>query len=181
MNLRNPLPIGGMIVAGALLVGFLGCTKSSLKEMPLFRFNKDSQSALPRETGAGANANLTTWHESFEAAKTASASSGKPILVDFTGSDWCHWCVKLEEDVFEKEEFKRWASQNVTLLELDYPRKKTQSPAIKKQNAELSKRYNIRGYPTVLLLNSDGDVLGKLGYEKDPKTWINSAESFLAK
>ena len=176
MNLNRFLPLGGVIVAGVLLVGFLGCTKSSLKEMSLFRFDKGAQSAPLLEPGGAA-----VWHDSFEAAKTASASSGKPILADFTGSDWCHWCIKLKEDVFETDEFQQWASQNVTLLELDYPRKTPQSPAIKKQNAELSKKYNVRGYPTVLFLNSDGEVLGKLGYEKNPKAWISSAQAILAK
>ena len=123
----------------------------------------------------------TIWHDSFEAAKAASASSGKPILADFTGSDWCHWCIKLKEDVFETDEFQQWARQNVTLLELDYPRKTPQDPGIKKQNAELSKKYNVRGYPTVLFLTSDGEVLGKLGHDKNPKAWISSAEAILAK
>ena len=178
MNLNRFLPIGGVVIAGVLLVAFLGCTKSSLRERSL-RFDKTSQS--PPLLESVANANSTIWHDSFEAAQAASASSGKPILADFTGSDWCQWCVKLKADVFEKEEFERWARQNVILLELDYPRQATQPPAIKQQNAELSKRYNIRGYPTVLFLTSNGDVLGKLGYEKDPATWIRSAQAILAK
>lgn len=182
MKLNRILPINSLIVfAGILIIGALGCTKSSLKEMSLFRGAKDlATEATTRSADVSASKSLV-WHDSFEAAKAASAKSGKPILADFTGSDWCHWCIKLKEDVFEKEDFKVWASQNVTLLELDFPKDVTQSPEIKKQNAELAKKYNVRGYPTVLFLTDQGEVLGKLGHAKDPKTWIESAQKFLSK
>lgn len=119
------------------------------------------------------------WHESFVIAMRESAQTGKPVLVDFTGSDWCQWCVKLKQDVFETEVFRNWASDNAILLELDYPKRGTQRPEIKQQNADLAERYNIDSYPTVLLLDSNGEVLGKLGYQADAHAWIESAESIL--
>ena len=182
MKPNRILPFKSLIVfAGILIIGTLGCTKSSLKEMSLFRGGKDlAAEKVARSADAVASTSLV-WHDSFETARAASAQSGKPILADFTGSDWCHWCIKLKDDVFEQEDFKAWASQNVTLLELDFPNDSVQSPAIKKQNAELAKKYNVRGYPTVLFLTEQGEVLGKLGYEKDPKTWIESAQKVLSR
>jgi protein disulfide-isomerase len=122
---------------------------------------------------------LTVWHEDFSKALEESAQTGKPILADFTGSDWCHWCVKLKEDVFETDVFEQWARENVVLLELDYPRRGIQDSEIKKQNTELKERYEISSYPTVLFLDQRGTVLGKMGYVNNPSEWISSVEKQL--
>jgi len=108
-------------------------------------------------------------------------SNDKLILADFTGSDWCHWCVKLKKDVFETPEFKSWANENVVLLELDYPRNGSQPAPIREQNQMLKSRYNISSYPTVLLLDAEGRVRAKMGYEqgKTPSQWVQIAESRL--
>jgi protein disulfide-isomerase len=123
---------------------------------------------------------LTIWHESYDTAVAESRRTGKPILADFTGSDWCHWCVKLKKDVFETSIFEGWAHDHVVLLELDYPNSGTQSPEIKKQNAELAQRYGINSYPTVLFLTADGEVIGRSKYMKDPSAWIADADSSLS-
>ena len=163
----------------AALIFSSGCNSSSIRDLPFLRSaQKDSISFDPESNSNSVT--LTLWHESFEAALQASAETGKPILADFTGSDWCTWCIKLKEDVFETPEFKEWARENVILLELDYPKRSMQSAAIKKQNSELRKRYRISSYPTVLLLDSRGEVLGKLGYDKSPTAWISSANARLS-
>ena len=116
----------------------------------------------------------------YKAALSLSKKTGKPILADFTGSDWCGWCIKLHKEVFDKPEFMSWAKKNVILLELDYPNQKPQTAAIKKQNAELAKKYAIQGYPTILFLNHKGDKLGEYGYaEGGPAKWTKAAEAML--
>ena len=176
MKLNRILPIKSLILfSGILVLGALGCTKSSLKDLSLFRSGKNI--AVEKSAQSAAAPTPLVWHDSFDEAKAASAQSGKPILADFTGSDWCHWCIKLKEDVFEQEEFKDWARQNVTLLELDFPNDSTK---VNQQNLALAKKYNVRGYPTVLFLTEQGEVLGKLGYEKDAQIWIDAAQKFLA-
>lgn len=120
------------------------------------------------------------WHESYEDALAEAASTGKPILADFTGSDWCVWCTRLKSEVFEKDQFIEWAKDNVVLLELDYPRQSKQSPEIKKQNAELADRFQIDAYPTVLLIAPSGQVIGRIGYIKGgPTAWTGQVESIL--
>ncbi len=121
------------------------------------------------------------WYESYSDAVAEAEKNDKLILADFTGSDWCHWCVKLKQDIFEAPEFKAWASENVVLLELDYPKNGSQSPSIKEQNAMLKSRYNISSYPTVLLLDAAGNVRAKMGYErgKSPSQWVQVAEARL--
>jgi len=183
MYLNRNLPINGLIVfVGILVAGTLGCTKSSLRELALFRPDKEATVKEVVEASDEVAASLSTvWHDTYEAAQTASKQSGKPILAVFTGSDWCPPCKKLKANVFEQEQFKVWAGQNVNLLELDFPNEPTQSPEIKKQNAELSKKYGVQGYPTQLILSEQGEVLGKLGFQSDLEAWIASADKVLSK
>lgn len=124
---------------------------------------------------------LMIWHDSFEDAKSEARHSGKLILADFTGSDWCGWCVKLKKDVFEKPEFASWAGENVVLLEIDFPKRAKQSAEIKKQNQQLAQRYDIESYPTVLLLDAEGNVQAKMGYQDSPSKWIQLCDNQLNK
>ena len=127
------------------------------------------------------------WLINFEEAAKLSIKSGKPILANFTGSDWCGWCIRLNREVFVTPEFKDWASENVILLELDYPRRQQQTDEIKKQNRELQQFFQVRGYPTLHIFNvviTDGKTqitsLGKMGYlAGGPTPWIASANNYL--
>jgi len=114
-----------------------------------------------------------TWLESYPDALAKAKASGRPILADFTGSDWCDWCARLKDEVFSTKTFKEWAEANVVLLELDYPQVKPQSKELQKQNDDLAKKFNVEGFPMILLLNAEGVKLGQIGYEPGgPKTWI---------
>ena len=113
------------------------------------------------------------WIEKYDEAVAASKKSGLPILAGFTGSDWCILCIKLHKEVFSTQEFKEWATKNVVLLELDFPHNETQDNAIKDKNEELSKKYDIDKFPTILILDATGNKLGELGYKAGgPKVWI---------
>ena len=112
----------------------------------------------------------------YKKALAKSKATGKPILADFTGSDWCGWCIKLKKEVFSTPKFSEWAKKNVILLELDYPRRKPQSNLIKSQNASLAEKYGISGYPTILFLDSKGKVIGRYGYDSGgPDKWTARA------
>jgi protein disulfide-isomerase len=122
------------------------------------------------------------WITSYKAAQAKAKKEKKVILADFTGTDWCGWCIKLKEEVFSKPEFKEWADKNVVLLEVDFPRKKKQSAELKKQNQDLSEQFGIQGYPTIMFLDAKGKKLGTLGYEKGgPEVWIALAEKQIGK
>ncbi len=105
------------------------------------------------------------WPTDFEAAKKEAAEKGLPILADFSGSDWCGWCIRLDNEVFSQPEFKAYAKENVVLFLADFPNSTPQSAEIKTQNEKLSTKYGVRGFPTVLLLNADGSVINKTGYQ----------------
>jgi protein disulfide-isomerase len=129
--------------------------------------------------GMAVSACAADWMTDYNKALAMSKKTGKPILADFTGSDWCGWCIKLKQEVFSKPEFNAWAKKNVILLELDYPRK-SQPAALKAQNAKLAEKYQIQGYPTILFLGSKGQVLGKYGYDRGgPSVWTSNASKML--
>lgn len=97
------------------------------------------------------------WTSDWQTAKDRAKAEKKPILIYLTGSDWCGWCKKLDAEVLSKKEFMDFAKQHFVLMEADYPRKKAQSTELKKQNAELEKRYLSGGYPTIWVLDSEGN------------------------
>ncbi len=122
------------------------------------------------------------WLTDLAAAQAAAKSGNKPILMDFTGSDWCGWCIKLKKEVFDTAEFTTWAAKNVVLLEVDFPNSKEQTDAVKAQNQELQGKYQVQGYPTIVLVAPDGNELGRMGYQRGgPKPWIAEAEKTIAK
>ena len=104
---------------------------------------------------------LHDWNKAQEEAKT----NHKLLFLNFTGSDWCGWCIKLDKDVFSQEQFKNFAHDNLVLVELDFPRKKSQPTEERKQNMELAQKYEVLGFPTIVVLNSDGQTVWKFdGY-----------------
>lgn len=107
----------------------------------------------------------TLWQTDFDKAKTQAKAEKKLLLVDFTGSDWCTWCQKLQTEVFGKEAFKAGAPKQFVLVELDFPRgKKKLSEKVAKANDTLAKQYKVQGFPTILVLDADGSVMAKTGY-----------------
>jgi len=120
------------------------------------------------------------WETSYDKAVAAATRTGRLRLADFTGSDWCGWCIKLKKEVFSTKQFKAWASKNVILLELDFPRSKRQSAALKAQNAKLMRKYGVRGFPTILFLDAEGRIVGRSGYKPGgPGSWCRDAQGIV--
>jgi thioredoxin-related protein len=114
------------------------------------------------------------WLTNYDQAKTKAKSDNKLLLLDFTGSDWCGWCKRLNAEVFSKPQFQDYAAKNLVLVELDFPRTKPQADEVKKQNMQLASQYRVEGFPTVIVLNADGKKVGELGYME------GGAEAFIA-
>jgi len=122
------------------------------------------------------------WLTDFEAAKKQAAEKKLPIIANFSGSDWCGWCIKLDREVFEKPEFLDYAKKNLVLLTLDFPARKKQPKAIADQNKALATKYGIRGYPTILLLDAKGEVVAKTGYRPGgPAAYVEHIKELMAK
>lgn len=106
------------------------------------------------------------WSSDFEASKKAAADGKKDLLMDFTGSDWCGWCIKLNKEVFSKDEFKTGVKDKFVLVELDFPQDDSKlSEATKAQNKELGEKFAIQGYPSIVLADSAGRPYAYTGYQ----------------
>lgn len=104
------------------------------------------------------------WMTNMAEAQKIATAEKKDLLVNFTGSDWCAWCIRLKKEVFSKPEFSV-VSKDFVLVEIDFPQNKPQSDAEKKINQSLATQYKIEGYPTVLLINAKGEVYAQTGYK----------------
>jgi uncharacterized protein YyaL (SSP411 family) len=118
------------------------------------------------------------WLTNMPKAMAQARAENKLVLADFTGSDWCGWCKKLDKDTFSKQEFADYAKTNLVLVQLDYPRTTPQSDELKTANAALEKRFKIEGFPTVILLKPDATVLWRTdGYlEGGPQAMISELD-----
>ena len=129
------------------------------------------------------------WNNNLKNSIEISNKTKKPLLLFFTGSDWCGWCIRLQTEVFKTPEFKKWANENVVLVELDFPRRTVLAPEITEQNNQLQQFFAVQGYPTVWFVNAtlnDGkinmDKLGNTGYlAGGPKVWLETANGILKK
>ena len=137
--------------------------------------------ARPTATAAAPVVANPTWNTTWDAAVAESKRTSKPILLNFTGSDWCGWCIKLKEEVFETPAFKAWAAKKVVLLEVDFPRHSPQPDNVKARNQELAQKFGVSGYPSIFFSNSKGEPLGpRFGYaEGGPEAWTKQAEQVM--
>jgi thioredoxin-related protein len=121
------------------------------------------------------------WTMDFDAATKTAAEKKLPLLLNFTGSDWCGWCKLMDEEVFAKEDWKKFAADNTMLVTLDFPKDDTIVPEkYKARNEKLKEQFGVGGYPTYIILDSDGKtVLGQLGAGKE-KTPASFIEEFKA-
>jgi len=107
------------------------------------------------------------WLQNFEDAKAKAKTDGKDLLVDFTGSDWCVWCKRLDAEVFAEKAFQDGITKGYVLLKLDFPHDESLvTEAIKKQNAQLQSDYKIQGFPTILLMDPAGRPYAQTGYKQ---------------
>ncbi|MEN9535757.1 MAG: hypothetical protein RLZ22_1306 [Verrucomicrobiota bacterium] len=107
------------------------------------------------------------WITDFDAAKKSASESKKDLLIDFTGSDWCGWCIKLNDEVFKHDAFKAGVKDSFVLVEIDFPRDKAKlSDEARKKNTKLGEKYAVQGYPTILLCDAEGRPYAATGYQK---------------
>jgi protein disulfide-isomerase len=126
-------------------------------------------------------ASEATWSEDFVAAQKQAEAEKKPMLLLFTGSDWCGYCIKLEKSVLSSEEFTSYTNENYVLVKADFPRRKQQSETVKKQNQALARAYGIEGFPTVIVVSPDGKkVLDRSsGYGgQSPEAYVTNLKKF---
>jgi len=128
----------------------------------------------------GTWASADEWLTDYAQARAAAKAQAKPVLIDFTGSDWCIWCMKLDREVFSKEEFKTYAAKRLILLKVDLPERKALPARQQAQNEQLVAQYGVQGFPTLIVLKPDGSKAGELGYTPGgPKAFIAELEKVI--
>ncbi|MCO6174503.1 thioredoxin family protein [Flavobacterium sp. NRK F10] len=128
------------------------------------------------------------WHTDISDAAKESLKTKKPLMLFFTGSDWCGWCKRLQKEVFQTPEFKKWAKKNVVLVELDYPKRTPQEQALREQNFNLQQMFGVTGYPTIWFVQPEKkegkkvnlNPLGNTGYVAGgPTKWLEVADGLI--
>lgn len=137
---------------------------------------------LALATLATAHAGGEGWTSDFEAAKKQAAAEKKDMLLDFTGSDWCGWCIKLNKEVFSEDAFKTGIKDKLVLVELDFPRDQSKlSAETKAQNKKLQQEFKIQGYPTIMICDATGKPFAKTGYQAGgPEKYVQHLDELLA-
>jgi protein disulfide-isomerase len=120
------------------------------------------------------------WTTDLPKAQAQAKSDKKTVLLEFTGSDWCPWCIKFDKEALDTDKFAAYAKGHLELVLLDFPNKAPQSDALKAANAALQKEYKVNGFPTFVLLNADGKEIGRqVGYAPGgPEAFVAKLEGF---
>lgn len=128
---------------------------------------------------ASSSGNLQ-WNNNLEKAVEQAKKENKTVLVNFTGSDWCIWCKRLSAEVFQQKEFEEYANKNLVLVMLDFPKDIEQTEETKSYNNVLAQKYGIQGFPTILLINSQGKLVAQTGYQAGGATkYVEHLKSYL--
>jgi thiol-disulfide isomerase/thioredoxin len=122
------------------------------------------------------------WVTNWADAKAQAAKEKKLLLIDFSGSDWCGWCMKLDKEVFSKKDFLAEAKKKYVMVLLDFPRDKSgQSEELQKQNDKLQEEFQVEGFPSVFLAKADGTPIAKTGYRPGgPKVYLGHLEELVS-
>jgi thioredoxin-related protein len=139
----------GVVCCATLL---LGCSRTDVSDA-----GNAKATATPAPTTA-------TWLTNYQQASDTARANQKLLLVDFTGSDWCGWCIRLKREVFTQPEFIQYAKDNLVLLEVDFPKGKPQSADLRRQNEQLAMKFGIQQFPTIVIMQPDGTPIGALSY-----------------
>jgi thiol-disulfide isomerase/thioredoxin len=124
------------------------------------------------------------WVSSWSHATESATTLNKPILLVFSGSDWCAPCIKLDRDIWTTPVFQSYAKKNLILYKADFPRRKAnQLPEpLASENNKLAEQYNTKGYfPLVVLLSPKKDILGQTAYLNiSPEAYIEKLQDMAA-
>jgi len=122
------------------------------------------------DVAAVSGAEAGKWTQDYDAAMALARERSLPVLIKFTGSNWCGWCKIMEHDVFSTEEFAKWAEGRVVLVTIDFPSRHLSivPKEWQSRNVALRHKHDVNGYPTIIVLNSKGEVVGRLGASRKP-------------
>jgi len=120
------------------------------------------------------------WETNYQKALGEAKKSGKTLLLNFTGSDWCGWCIRLHNEVFSTPEFVDYAEKNLVCVKLDFPRRSALEPTLAQQNQQLQTQFGVTGYPTIILTNGEGKAMARTGYQAGgPANYVKHLQGYI--
>lgn len=169
---RTLRPVAAAVL-GALIAAPLGGGSTFAADKSPTETLTDQTNPVPATKAPG------IWQTDYRQALAQAAQEKKQVLLDFTGSDWCPYCVRMNKEVFNQREFKNFAANNLILVKLDFPRRKQLPPDEAEQNRKLQEKFGVEGFPTYVLLDPSGkEVRRQLGYlEGGPSEFIKWART----
>ena len=129
-----------------------------------------------------------TWHTDMNKAFELATKENKTLMLFFTGSDWCGWCIRLQNEVLKTSDFLQWAKDKLVLVELDFPRRTPLEEKTKIQNYQMQKMFKVSGYPTVYFAKPEKtlegkknlNTLGSTGYVRGgAEKWLEVANNII--
>ena len=148
--------------------------------MKISRFQRTLVLVIAGFLSAGFLAAEEQWSEDFEASRAAAKEAGKPILMLFTGSDWCPPCKMLESRVYPSAEFQAFAD-GIVLFKADFPNRRELPEEVSAQNRRLQQQYEVPGYPTTVILSPEGEFLGGFSGFRPTEEYLEEVKAAIAK
>jgi len=149
---------------------------SGCKQEPGSRVDSDAGTTQVGEVDTHSD-----WLTDYDKGLVRAKAENKYILIDFSGSDWCGWCIKLDREVFSKQAFKDYAEDNLVLVLVDWPQRSSNSKEVQAQSRPILEKYGIQSFPTVLILSPDGNIIAKTGYQDGgPEAYVEHIKKLIA-
>ncbi len=156
--------LNDFLLAALLALTFPFGATIAAEETPSAPAEAEKAETKPAEPAAEGQTIL--WHADFSKAKELAIKDKRDLFLDFTGSDWCTFCIQLKEEVLDKPDFQAAVKDKFVFVEVDFPQSKKQDPKIADQNEKLSEQYQIDGYPTIILTDHTGKPYATAGYQE---------------
>ncbi|CAH64250.1 conserved hypothetical exported protein [Chlamydia abortus S26/3] len=122
------------------------------------------QKGIDKSTVHVVNTSGVQW-ESYNNAVEQSKKDKKYIGLFFTGSDWCIWCMKMQDQILNTTEFQQYAHEHLHMVELNFPQSASQPEDLKQQNQALKAKYGVNGFPTLVFIDAHGVEKARMGFE----------------
>jgi thioredoxin-related protein len=154
------------------LPAFAAALIATLLILPLGGLFAEGEGAS--QPASGTETVQVKWHTDFAAAMAQAQKENKRVLIDFTGSDWCHWCIRMEKETLSTRPFKEYADAHLILFKADFPNSRALPEAERQQNEALTQRYRVEGFPCFVVIDPQGRELDRrAGYVRGgPQNFI---------
>jgi len=178
-----------LLIILLLTLAFIGCKKQDAQPAETAQADPNmlvqteyAQDAEPEQDASTQVYTPGEWITDAGMAMAFAREMNRPILMNFTGSDWCPWCFKLRDEVFAESAFKKYAAENLVLLTVDFPRKKQLPKSEQQANDALAEKYGVEGFPTIVLTDGNGKEINRTGYQPGgAAAYVTHLKALLAK